>query len=320
MGTSRTRAPDLRGTAPDAHDPAPYRGRFAPSPTGPLHLGSLVAAFGSWLLARHAAGTWLVRIEDLDPPRTIPGASDRQLRTLAAFGMESDEPVMRQSQRGAFYQAALDDLVARDLAFACHCSRSDLSACAGIHRRCMPGRPRTDAPAATQREPAIRLRVRDFTTLAFDDAVHGRITQDLAAEVGDFVLKRADGLWAYQLAVVVDDAAQGITDVVRGADLLDSTARQILLQRALGLPAPRHGHLPLVLGADGRKLSKSLAALPVDDADPLPALRMAWAALGQARTAVGHAGSVDALLQAALRAFDPALIPRGPWQAPRTGG
>lgn len=288
--------------------PAPVtRGRFAPSSTGPLHFGSLVAAFGSWLVARRAGGQWLVRIEDIDPPRTVPGAAEAQLRTLAAFGLHPDGEVMRQSARGDLYRGALERLLAAGLAFECHCSRSDLAGEGGVHHACLPGRRRPD--------PAIRLRVPGGTRISFDDGVHGRIEQDVAREVGDFVLRRADGLWAYQLAVVVDDAAQGITDVVRGADLLDSTPRQILLQRLLGLPTPRYLHLPLVVDAEGRKLSKSLAALPLDDADPLPALRAAWSVLGQdPRALAGHV-TVAATLAAAVAAFDPSLIPRGPVDA-----
>lgn len=280
----------------------PYRGRFAPSPTGDLHFGSLMAAFGSWLLARRAGGEWLVRVEDLDPPREVPGAAERQLAALDAFGLHSDGPVLFQSTRGALYQAALDRLLDAGLAFACHCSRSELAAEGGVHRRCVATGPRPD--------PAIRLRVPDGTLVAFEDGVQGTIQQDVAASAGDFVLRRADGPWAYQLAVVVDDAAQGITDVVRGADLLDSTPRQILLQRALGLPVPRHAHLPLVLDEDGRKLSKSSAARPVDPQDPLPALRMAWIALGQAPGALDAARDVDTVIQSALAAFDPDAIPR----------
>lgn len=278
-----------------------YRGRFAPSPTGPLHFGSLLAAFGSWLLARRAGGEWLVRIEDLDPPREVAGVADAQLHALAAFGLHSDGPVLRQSERGELYQAALDRLLASGDAFACHCSRSDLAVDGGIHSRCVPGSLR-DAPA-------IRLRVPAATALTFDDAIQGRVRQDVSGEVGDFVLKRADGYWAYQLAVVVDDAAQGITHVARGADLLDSTPRQILLQRVLGLPTPRYAHLPLVVDAHGRKLSKSLAALPVDPAAPLPALLAAWQALGQRRVALAGSRSAVHLLAAACDAFDPALIP-----------
>lgn len=289
---------------PSAHRDPLYRGRFAPSPTGALHFGSLVAAFGSWLAARHAGGTWLVRVEDLDPPREVAGAAEAQLRALSGFGFESDGPVWRQSGRDDAYRSALDRLLADGLAFECHCSRSELAGEGGIHRQCIAGAHRSD--------PAIRLRVPDGCDIAFEDAVHGRIVQRVDREVGDFVLRRADGLWAYQLAVVVDDAAQGITDIVRGADLLDSTPRQILLQRALALPTPRTLHLPLVVDDDGRKLSKSLAALAVDADDPLPALRAAWAVLGQdARVPEGFAER-DALLAAAVAAFDPARIPRRP--------
>ncbi len=280
-----------------------YRGRFAPSPTGPLHFGSLLAAFGSWLMARHADGRWLIRIEDLDPPREIAGAAQRQIETLNAFGLFSDEPIIRQSERGACYQAALDRLLENGSAFVCHCSRSDLANDGGVHRACVSGQPRPD--------PAIRFRVPDGTALAFEDAIQGTFRQDVAADVGDFVLRRADGLWAYQLAVVVDDAAQGITDVVRGADLLDSTPRQILLQRALDLPMPRYAHLPLVVDAQGRKLSKSLDALPVDPADPLPAMHAVWRALGQGSLTAGT-GSVASMLEIMRVRFDPSRLPRTP--------
>ncbi|WP_374603736.1 tRNA glutamyl-Q(34) synthetase GluQRS [Arenimonas sp.] len=273
-----------------------YRGRFAPSPTGPLHFGSLVAALGSWLFARQAGGRWLVRIEDLDPPREVPGAAGRQLATLAAFGLVPDEAPWFQSARGEAYAAALDTLLASGDAFACHCSRSELEAAGGVHRRCLGG-PRPG------REPAIRLRVPEGR-LAFHDRIQGEFTQDLGRDVGDVVLRRADGYWAYQLAVVVDDAAQGITDIVRGADLLDSTPRQIHLQRRLGLPTPTYAHLPLVRDADGRKLGKSLASLPVDDADPTPALRAAWGFLGQEARCLPASGPPARLLEAALRSFD----------------
>lgn len=284
-----------------------YRGRFAPSPTGDLHFGSLLAALGSWLLARAAGGQWLVRVEDLDPPREVPGAVQRQLDALIAFGLHSDAPIVRQSDRHALYQAALDTLLADDRAFACHCSRNDLAASNGIHRRCVST---TRRLSSARPDPAIRLRVAAGTVVTFDDALQGSQSQDLAREVGDFVLKRADGYWAYQLAVVVDDAAQGITDVVRGADLLDSTPRQLLLQRALGLPAPRYAHLPLVVDENGRKLSKSDAALPVDPAHPLPALRAAWSALGQTPAAVADARCVETFLMQAKATFQPQTIPR----------
>src|SRR5690606_5309405 len=170
----------------------PHRGRFAPSPTGDLHFGSLVAALASWLFARQAGGAWLVRVEDLDPPREVPGAAARQLAALAAFGLHADGPAVYQSTRGAHYPAALDDLLARGLAFECHCSRADLAAAGGVHRRCVASARRPD--------PAVRFRVPDGTRVAFEDRIHGHVEQDVSAVVGDFVLRRADGPWAYQLA------------------------------------------------------------------------------------------------------------------------
>ncbi len=279
-----------------------YRGRFAPSPTGPLHFGSLMAAFGSWLLARHAGGQWRVRMEDLDPLREMAGAAEQQLATLEVFGLRSDATVEWQSRRSAFYQAALQRLLEQGKAFECHCSRSELAANGGIHRSCIGTTRRSD--------PAVRLRVAEGTVVAFEDQLQGRFSQDVANEVGDFVLKRADGLWGYQLAVVVDDAAQGMTDIVRGADLLDSTPRQILLQQALGLPAPRYLHLPLVVDGDGHKLSKSDAALPVDADDPLPALGAAWRALGQDPAALQESTDVPSLLAASALSFVPSRLPR----------
>jgi glutamyl-Q tRNA(Asp) synthetase len=280
---------------------APYCGRFAPSPTGDLHAGSLLAAFGSWLLARHAGGRWLVRVEDVDAPREVPGAAGRQLAALAALGLHPDGSVVYQSQRGALYQAALEQLLATGQAFVCHCSRAALAAGGGIHRTCVA--------TASRPDPAVRLHVPAGSLIRFDDAIQGPQEQDVARDVGDFVLRRADGCWAYQLAVVVDDAEQGITDVVRGADLLDSTPRQILLQRALGLPQPRYAHLPLLRDAHGRKLSKSDAAHPLDPGNPLPALRAAWSELGQPADAVAAACDVASLLAAARAAFDPRRIP-----------
>ena len=221
---------------------------------------------------------------------------------LAAFGLHHDGEIARQSRRGHLYRDALNRLLARGQAFECHCSRSELAASGGIHRQCVATAPRAD--------PAIRLRVADGCEIAFEDAVHGRIVQRVDRDVGDFVLLRADGLWAYQLAVVVDDAEQDITDVVRGADLLDSTPRQILLQRALGLPTPRHAHLPLLLGDDGRKLSKSDAALPVDTADPLATLRALWHCLGQAPLPADAMRSTAAFLDAAATAFRLERVPR----------
>ena len=278
----------------------PPRGRFAPSPTGPLHLGSLLAAFGSWLMARSRGGEWWLRIEDLDPPREVAGATRHQLATLAAFGFRSDGPVVFQSRRHALYQAALERLLDEGKAFRCHCSRADVAAVGGVHRACVAG--------SRHGAPSVRLRVPDGSVAGFDDVLHGQVVQDVAASVGDVVLRRADGLFAYQLAVVVDDALQGMTEVVRGSDLLESTPRQILLQRALGLPTPRYAHLPLLLDGDGRKLSKSLASMAVDAAAPHASLRLAWRALGQDPAAL--AGHDAAPLARALEAFDPMRIPR----------
>ncbi len=279
-----------------------YRGRFAPSPTGRLHFGSLVAALGSWLLARHHGGEWLIRMEDLDPPREVPGAAEAQLATLAAFGMTSDLPVVWQSRRHDRYAEALGQLLADGAAFECRCSRTDLAAVGGIHRVCVAHDP--------ARPPAIRLRVADDSRVAFADGLQGFVEQTVDRAVGDVVLRRADGFWAYQLAVVVDDADQGISDVVRGADLLDSTPRQILLQRALGLPTPRYLHLPLIVDADGQKLSKSMAALPIDNDTPLPALRAAWTALGQPAGALADAPSVAVALASAQRHFQADALPK----------
>lgn len=274
-----------------------YRGRFAPSPTGLLHAGSLAAAVGSWLCARHAGGRWLVRMEDIDPPREVPGSAAAILAALPAFGLVADEPVIYQSSRIATYDEAFEQLKRDGLVFPCWCSRSDLAAAGGIHRdgHCV-------APPDSQRAPAWRIRVPD-ETIAFVDELQGAQQQPLRECVGDFVIRRVEGFYSYQLACVVDDAWQGITQVVRGNDLLDSTPRQIWLQRCLGLPTPRYLHLPLVLDSEGRKLSKSERAQEVDPSDPMPSLRRALAFLGIARdeTAV-HPSE---LLEAALVQFNP---------------
>ena len=262
-----------------------YRGRFAPSPTGPLHAGSLVAALASWLDARAAGGTWIVRIEDLDPPREVAGAGDEILRQLAACGLESDEPVRLQSRRTDAYDQAFRRLADAGLVYGCACSRKDVEAAvaarpgwpAGVYPGTCSGT--TVAPASVR---AWRLRVPD-ATVSFVDRAVGPYAQSLAREVGDFVIRRADGLWAYQLAVVVDDADQRITDVVRGADLLDNTPRQIHLQRALGLPALRYLHVPVVVNERGEKLSKQTLAPPLDRHSPLPALEGAGQHLGLPR-------------------------------------
>lgn len=267
---------------------AGYRGRFAPSPTGPLHAGSLVAALASWLDARAHGGAWLVRIEDVDTPRCVPGADRLILEQLTTCGLVSDDPVCWQSTRGAHYQAALDRLIAQGDAYPCACSRKDIEAAlqaTGHHRErhraavypgtCRPERGGLQGKAAR----AWRLQVGPGM-LHWQDRRLGPQHQDVAAEVGDFVLRRADGLWAYQLAVVVDDAAQGITHVVRGEDLADNTPRQILLQQALGLPTPSYLHTPLVRDAHGEKLSKQNGAQALDLGNPLAALQAAAAVLG----------------------------------------
>lgn len=262
-----------------------YVGRFAPSPTGPLHAGSLVAALASWLDARAHGGRWLVRIEDVDVPRCVPGADRVILQQLADCGLLPDEPPIYQSQRSALYQQALDDLVTRGLAYPCACSRRDIEAeqqrlgrVKSRHGELVyPGTCRDGLHGKAPR--AWRLRV-PASIVPWTDRRLGPQTQDVEAEVGDFVLKRADGYFAYQLAVVVDDGAQGITHIVRGEDLADNTARQILLQFALGLPTPAYLHTPLVLGANGEKLSKQNGALALDTHDPLVAIKTAAAALG----------------------------------------
>lgn len=271
-----------------------YVGRFAPSPTGALHPGSLVAALASWLDARAHGGRWLVRIEDTDGPRCVDGADRVILGQLSQVGLLPDEPPRYQSAGGARYQAALDELTTRGLAYPCACSRSDilralgergtgLARHAGLRypgtcRHGLDGRPARAwrlLCAPERAAPASAPLVIDWV-----DRRLGEQRQSVAEVVGDFVLKRADGPWAYQLAVVVDDAAQDVTHVVRGADLADNTPRQIHLQRVLGLPTPSYFHTPLVLGVDGAKLSKQNGAIPVVTADPLVALRAAGLVLG----------------------------------------
>jgi glutamyl-Q tRNA(Asp) synthetase len=276
---------------------AVYRGRFAPSPTGVLHAGSLAAALASFLDARAHGGNWRIRIEDLDPPREVPGAAQAIVDVLAAFGLTSDEAPVFQSRRGPLYLRALDRLAAAGLVYGCACSRSEIAAeqqRLGLPAHLYPGTCRNGT--AGRRVRALRVRVPD-EAVGFIDRACGSYEQHLAREVGDFVVRRADGLWAYQLAVVVDDAEQRITDVVRGADLLDNTPRQIWLQRALGLPTPRYLHVPVVTNARGEKLSKQTGAEPLDPADPCGELERAWQHLGFGRLG---AGSVDAFLRLAV--------------------
>ena len=270
-----------------------YVGRFAPSPTGLLHAGSLAAALASWLDARAHDGRWLVRIEDIDTPRCVPGAADAILAQLDAFGLRPDEPPVYQSTRDAHYEAALALLVAEGWAYPCACTRADIAqalADRGTVRArhgdlVYPGTCRDGLRGRPAR--AVRLRAApsigapaQALEIDWHDRRLGAQRQNVSDAVGDFVLRRADNLWAYQLAVVVDDAAQGITHVVRGEDLADNTPRQIHLQRVLGLPTPAYLHTPLVLGADGEKLSKQNGAMPVVTDPPLPALRAAGRVLG----------------------------------------
>ncbi len=281
-------------------------GRFAPSPTGFLHRGSLVAAMASWLDVRAHGGRWLVRIEDLDGPREVPGAADDIVATLATYGFRWDGDIVRQSARDAFYRDAFDRLQMRGTVYPCGCTRREVEEASLAPARlpdqagaavypgtCREGLP----PGRVARAWRMRLPERVVT---FHDRAAGLVTQNLAREVGDFVIKRADGLWAYQLAVVVDDAAQGVTDIVRGADLLDSTPRQRWLQQTLGLPMPRTLHVPLVVDALGDKLAKQNGARPLDRERPLPALHEAARHLG---LEIEHATSVEQFWRRATRAW-----------------
>ncbi|MDI1351027.1 tRNA glutamyl-Q(34) synthetase GluQRS [Aquabacterium sp.] len=300
-------------------------GRFAPSPTGPLHAGSLVAALASWLDVRaHDGGTegqrsqWLVRIEDVDTPRCVPGADALILSQLAACGLLPDAPPVWQSQRSALYQAALDTLIAQGQAYGCACTRADIARAheaAGLRKEkhgelVYPGTCRPDAQGAqpgllgrTPRAWRLQVPTREAALSHWTDRRLGPQSQALDTAVGDFVVKRADGLWAYQLAVVVDDAAQGITHIVRGEDLADNTPRQIWLQRCLGLPTPSYLHTPLVRGANGEKLSKQNGAAPLDLSDPRAALTQAARVLGLALPAPTASTTVGDVLAQAVSAW-----------------
>jgi glutamyl-Q tRNA(Asp) synthetase len=287
-----------------------YRGRFAPSPTGPLHFGSLVAAAGSFLEARTRGGDWLVRMEDLDPPRVAPGAAAGILRTLRACGMEWDGTIVRQGARNDAYHSALHRLREKTRVYPCACSRREIadSADSGIEGPVYPGTCREGLPAA---RAARALRVdTSGARIAFTDAIQGPVAYDLERDFGDFVLLRADDVYAYQLAVVVDDAEQGITDVVRGADLLASTPRQIYLQRLLGLSQPRYAHLPVAVNATGEKLSKQTFATPIDAGNPLPALVAALSFLGQQPPPELARSTAGQLWDWALKNWQLARVPR----------
>ena len=285
------------------------RGRFAPSPTGPLHFGSLVAALASWLDARAAGGEWLVRIEDVDAPRTVHGAADAILRALEAFALHWDGEVAWQSRRTDLYRARLETLRAAGLTYRCRCSRKEVadSGLRGIEGLVYPGTCRS-LELTPQVEGAERFRVAPGV-VAFDDRVQGRVEQDVASQVGDFVLRRRDGLFAYQLAVVVDDEEQRIDSVVRGADLLQSTPRQILLQRALGFATPRYLHFPVATHAAGEKLSKQTLADAVHGEDAARLIAQGLAFLGQ--PAVSSRIPREMLAEAASR-WDADRIPKTP--------
>ena len=272
-----------------------YTGRFAPSPTGPLHMGSLIAALASWLDARAAGGRWLVRIEDLDLPRSVPGAADEILRALERLGLGWEGEVIFQSRQSALYRRALERL--RRQTYWCSCTRREIAdSSLGLATDGAPIYPGTCRAGAAREGRTLRV-LTTSEEIRCQDRLQGMLSQVLERDTGDFVLYRADGLYAYQLAVVVDDAEQGVTDVVRGADLLDSTPRQIYLQRLLGLPTPRYLHVPVTVNAAGEKLSKQTGAAPIDPS--MATLRTALRFLGQA-----EAESLDE----AVRNWDPALI------------
>jgi glutamyl-Q tRNA(Asp) synthetase len=286
------------------------RGRFAPSPTGPLHFGSLVAAVGSYLSARAQGGEWLVRMEDLDPPREVKGAADDILRTLEAHGFEWQGAVMYQSRRRDAYEAALEVLQRSGALYPCGCTRKEIadSSIAGIEGLVYPGTCRGGlAPGRSAR--ALRVRS-DNAVIEFEDRVQGRQHVPLEREIGDFVVRRADGFYAYQLAVVVDDAEQGITEIVRGADLLTSTACQIYLQQLLGFPMPGYLHLPAAVNDQGEKLSKQTFAKPLPRARPVVVLHKALDFLGQGPLPDAGESSLASFWAAAMTAWDEQRIPR----------
>ncbi len=284
-------------------------GRYAPSPSGPLHFGSLLAAVASFVHARSRGTRWVLRMDDIDRHREVPGAADGILRTLEAFGLTWDGPVLYQSRRLDAYQAALDQLRESGRVFDCGCTRRKAqTGPAGIEGPVYPGTCRDGLPPG--RVPrSVRFRTTEGD-LAFEDGIQGAITQNPARDVGDFVVRRADGQFAYQLAVVVDDAAQGVTEVVRGADLLTSTPRQILLQQALGLPVPAYWHIPLITHADGRKFSKSEGVAALDPSRPVPGLLAALERLGQSPPADLAATDVDTVLAWAVGNWQIDRVPR----------
>ncbi len=290
-----------------------YCGRFAPSPTGALHFGSLVAAVACYLDARSHSGKWLLRMEDIDRPREVPGAADDILHTLETFGFEWDGPVIYQSQRTDAYQAALETLQQQGAIYPCACSRKEIAqqGQSGVEGIIYPGTCRTALPSEREAR-SIRVFTHNHS-IHFIDRIQGEREQSLAQDVGDFIIRRADGLFAYQLAVVVDDAWQGITHIVRGADLILSTPRQLHLQALLGHPTPHYAHLPLAVDEVGNKLSKQAQSMPVDRKMPLPALLAALRFLGQPRPEEQPA-TVDEFWQWALTHWEIKRVPRQPAQ------
>lgn len=289
-----------------------YIGRFAPSPTGALHFGSLLAALASYLDARAHQGQWLVRMEDLDPPREVKGAADQILHTLEQFGFEWDGPVWYQSQRHQRYQQLLQQLLDQSSAYPCYCSRQQIN----LRRStiydgyCRPAAHTTTASNADQ-PAAIRLQVND-STVRFNDAIQGHQQQHLNTDVGDFVIKRKDGLFAYQLAVVIDDADQAVNQIVRGYDLLSSTSRQIFLQQQLGFTPPHYSHIPILVNAQGQKLSKQTHACAIDTQQPSTSLYQALHLLGQNPPQQLRATSVREMLDWGIEHWQLHHVPRQP--------
>lgn len=287
-----------------------YRGRFAPTPSGPLHFGSMVAAIGSYLDAKSRDGAWMLRIDDLDPPRIVPGATDSILRCLDAFHMHWDGGIAYQGMRGAAYHAALHQLRQNGRTYPCACSRREIgdASVAGIEGSVYPGTCRNGFPAGRAAR-ALRLRT-DGAAIEFEDRLQGPIRQHLETEIGDFTIYRADHVFAYHLACAVDDAEQGITDVVRGADLIASTPRQIFLQRLLGLPTPEYLHLPVAVDASGEKLSKQTLARSVDISNPAATVDRVLRFLGHPPPAGLRGADVDDLWQWAIGAWRRERLPR----------
>lgn len=301
MKSGSASAPDAQRRAEQSGQTG-HTGRFAPAPTGPLHFGSLVTALASWLDARAAGGRWLLRIEDIDHPRVVAGADSLILRTLERLGLHWDGPVVYQSHRREAYADALGALERSGRTFPCACTRREVGPGQPYPGRCRDGLPQG------REARSVRLRV-DDTPLSFEDRIQGVCSQNLRVATGDFVVRRADALVAYHLAVVHDDAEQGVSHVLRGADLIDSTPRQIHLQRALGLPTPRYAHLPVACGRDGAKLSKQNHAPAVDPAQGSRVLRAALAFLGQCPPACSRGAEPQALLDWALANWDIGRVP-----------